>query len=118
MSTSKFSKCSADKPPFAKLAHPNTPASSTSSFKKAPRDNMSSRKPFTKTDLLTKLGKDGKLTPEECQCQVDNNVCMFCGKSGNIAWECYKSSSCMVKARKARPANPESDADVLLGTKN
>jgi hypothetical protein len=117
-STSKFSDRSADKPSFAKSATPNTPSSSTSSFKKAPKDNTSGGKPFNKTDLSTKLGKDGKLTPEERQRRVDNNLCMFCGKSGHVARECYKSSSRAAKARKARPANPESDADVLSGTKN
>ena len=41
-------------------------------------------------DLTRKLGKDGKLTPQEHQCRMDNNLCLFCGKTGHIAKECPK----------------------------
>ena len=30
-------------------------------------------------DLSSKLGKDGKLTPQERQCRLDKNLCLFCG---------------------------------------
>ena len=42
-------------------------------------------------DLIGKLGKDGKLTPQEHQCCMDNSLCLFCGKTGHIAKECLKS---------------------------
>ena len=41
-------------------------------------------------DLTGKLGKDGKLTPQERQCCMDNSLCLFCGKIGHIAKECPK----------------------------
>ena len=41
-------------------------------------------------DLTGKLGKDGKLTPQEHQCRMDNSLCLFCGKTGHIAKACLK----------------------------
>ena len=35
-------------------------------------------------DLTGKLGKDGKLTPQERQCHMDNSLCLFCGKTRHI----------------------------------
>ena len=31
-------------------------------------------------DMTRKLGKDGKLTPQEHQHCMDNSLCLFCGK--------------------------------------
>ena len=50
-----------------------------------------------------KLGKDGKLTPQERQRRFDNNLCMFCGGVGHVASGCPKSNSSASKA-KARAA--------------
>ncbi|KIO14430.1 hypothetical protein M404DRAFT_121653, partial [Pisolithus tinctorius Marx 270] len=44
----------------------------------------------------SKLSKDGKLTPEECKCHIEGNLCMFCGGPGHFADKCPK------KARKAK----------------
>ena len=41
-------------------------------------------------DWTGKLGKDGKLTPQERQCRMDNSLCLFCGKTGHIAKDCPK----------------------------
>ena len=41
-------------------------------------------------DLTGKLGKDGKLTPQECQCCMDNSLCLFCGKMGHVTKDCPK----------------------------
>ena len=49
-------------------------------------------------DLSSKLGKDGKLTPQERQCHLDKNLCLFCGVSGHMAKDCPKSTSAAVKA--------------------
>ena len=46
--------------------------------------------PKPSPDLTRKLGKDGKLTPQECQCRMDNSLCLFCGKTRHIAKECPK----------------------------
>jgi Zinc knuckle len=59
-----------------------------------------------KPDLSDKLGKDGKLTPEERQRRFDNNLCMFCGRSGHVAKDCPKSSSSSAKT-KARSAKAD-----------
>lgn len=53
--------------------------------------------------LSDKLGKDGKLTPQERQRRFDNKLCMFCGGTGHMAGDCPKSSSSASKA-KARAA--------------
>ena len=52
-------------------------------------------------DFVGKLGKDGKLTPQERQRRMDNSLCLFCGKTGHIAKECPKSSAIAARARAA-----------------
>jgi len=49
------------------------------------------------SDLSSKLRKDGKLTPQEHQCRLDNKLCLFCGTAGHIAKDCPKSSSASPK---------------------
>lgn len=49
--------------------------------------------------LPPKLGKDGKLTPQERQRRFDNNLCMFCGGVGHTARDCPKSTSSASKAK-------------------
>ena len=49
--------------------------------------------------LLDKLGKDGKLTPQEKQCRFDNQLCLFCGGAGHTAKECMKASSSASKVK-------------------
>jgi len=57
----------------------------------------------TSTVSPDKLGKDGKLTPQERQRRFDNNLCLFCGGTGHTAKDCPKSSSSASKT-KARVA--------------
>ena len=64
----------------------NTPAPTTSSI------------PKPASTLAPKLGKDDRLTQEERQCRMDNNLCLFCGKPGHIAKECLKATSAATKA--------------------
>lgn len=59
--------------------------------------------------LSGKLGKDGKLTPEERKRRMDNKLCMFCAKPGHMAKDCRKASSSASKARAANVA-PAADA--------
>ena len=65
----------------------NTPAPTTSNT------------PKPASTLALKLRKDGRLTQEERQRCMDNNLCLFCGKPGHIAKECLKATSAAAKAR-------------------
>jgi Retrotransposon gag protein len=60
--------------------------------------------------ISDKLGKDGKLTPQERQRRFDNNLCLFCGGVGHSAKDCPKSSSSAskTKARAAQAKEKES----------
>ena len=57
--------------------------------------------PKSSPDLTGKLGKDGKLTPQEHQRHMDNSLCLFCGKTGHIAKECPKLMAIAARARAA-----------------
>src|SRR6266481_6918507 len=49
-------------------------------------------------DLTSKLGKDGKLMPQEHQCHMDKNLCLFFHAPGHVAKGCPKSMSVASKA--------------------
>jgi len=60
------------------------------------------------SDLSTILSKDGKLTLQEHQCQLNNNLCLFCGNSGHVAKDCSKASAakaCTAKAEQDKAAS-------------
>ena len=61
--------------------------------------------------LSDKLGKDGKLTPQERQCRFDNNLCMFCGRTGHTAKDCLKSSSSASKTKAHATQAKEKDKE-------
>ena len=71
-------------------------------------------KPYT-----NKLGKDGKLTPEEHQQRISKGLCLFCGEAGHSANACPKKSNPQAKARAAQatPA-PDSETPAPQETKN
>src|SRR3979490_2343136 len=60
-------------------------------------------------DLLSKLGKDGKLLPEECQRCINQGLCLLCGSKGHMVKECPKSKSTNSSNPKARAAKTSSD---------
>jgi Retrotransposon gag protein len=80
-----------------------TPASGNSNPNHKNTQNNKSAKPAPSSgnsaSLSDKLGKDGKLTPQERQRRFENNLCMFCGKVGHMAKDCLKSSSSASKAK-------------------
>ena len=53
-------------------------------------------------DLSDKLGKDRKLIQAEWKHQMQENLCMFCGKSGHHAKNCQKMTSSAAKAYAAQ----------------
>ena len=73
--------------------HSNNSKSSSGSKSKSNLGNSrNSNKP--KVNALTdKLGKDGKLTSNEQECQLKEKLCLYCGKPGHKASECNKSAS-------------------------
>ena len=73
----------------------NSSSGSTSS------KGSSSESKKSNPDLSSKLGKDSKLTPQERQCRLDKNLCLFCGASGHMDKDCPKSTSTAAKARAA-----------------
>ncbi|KIN92803.1 hypothetical protein M404DRAFT_172596 [Pisolithus tinctorius Marx 270] len=66
----------------------------------------------------SKLGKDGKLTPEERKRRIDGNLCMFCRGSGHFADKCPKKTG-KAKARAAATteATPASGSGSTPETK-
>jgi hypothetical protein len=62
---------------------------------------------------MDKVGKDGKLTPEEHKHCLDGNLCLFCGTFGHKVNECRKREATNAannnkpKARKADAAVPQ-----------
>ena len=75
----------------------STPAS-TSIFLKDLKELTKLTKPSVvaaaaRLDLMSKLGKEGKLTAEERNHCPDNKLCMFCDLTGHIAKDCLKSTS-------------------------
>jgi hypothetical protein len=51
---------------------------------------MPAAKPYKKPDLMDKVGKEGKLTLEECKCCLNGNLCLFCGTFSHKVNECRK----------------------------
>jgi hypothetical protein len=89
-----------DKSDNKKTSNPTSGNNQNSNKNKAPKASTSSGNTATISD---KLGKDGKLTPQERQRRFENHLCMFCGGLGHTAKDCPKSSSSASKA-KARAA--------------
>ena len=84
----------------ATLATQNTnrPKSGQSSTPQNTPAPATSNTPKLTSTLTLKLGKDGRLTQEERQRRMDNNLCLFCSKPGHIANECLKATSTATKA--------------------
>jgi len=85
--------------------NPSNPSTSGKTANPAP-STSSSAKPSTapRVDLSDKLGKNGKLTPQECKRHEDNNLCLFCGHAGHMAAECRKKQASQARRAEAKPA--------------
>ena len=78
--------------------------------------NSNQKKP--NSDLSSKLGKDGKLTQQECQRHFDQNLCLFCSKGGHVAKDCSKATSSAAKGRSATTTDKTSEAKSGSELKN
>ena len=73
------------------------------------KGNSSEPKKTSTPDHASKLGKDGKLTPQERQCRIDKNLCLCCGASSHRATDCPKGqAAAKARASKTTPATQES----------
>jgi hypothetical protein len=70
----------------------NNSNSNTASGSKEKDKSKSNPPQQKKLDLLEKLGKDGKLLPQECQHRLNNDLCLLCGKGGHVMRDCPKSA--------------------------
>ena len=70
-----------------------------------------SKSESTANPIFDKLGKDGKLTPQERQHRFDNGLCMICGASGHITDDCPKSAASRAKARASTISATEQHSD-------
>ena len=84
----------------------NNNSSSSSNQNKG---NSSEPKKMSTPDYTSKLGKDGKLTPQERQHHINKNLCLCCGTSSHWATDCPKGQAA-AKARtsKTTPVMQES----------
>ena len=56
------------------------------------------------------MGKNGKLTTKECECQIKEGLCLYCEEKGHIAQDCPKSKA--AKAHTATFASTESQVGL------
>ena len=71
--------------------------------------------PKPPSDLAFKLGANGRLTQQEKQRRMDQNLCLFCGKPGHMAKDCNKAAA--AKACAASATQDSSDS-VAMELKN
>ena len=90
--------------------------SSNSSNTNAGSSNTNQKKP--NPDLSSKYGKDGKLTQAERQHCFEQNLCLFCSKTGHITKECSKATSSAAKAHSASTMDKSSDTKSGTESKN
>lgn len=69
----------------------NARSSNTSGSRKS-KSNKSSSNKSSKPDLSDKLTSGGRLTAEERERRVKENLCMYCGGRGHQAKECKKAA--------------------------
>ena len=80
------------------------------------RNTPTSTAPNPVPALAPKLRKDSRLTQEERQCCMDNNLCLFCSKPGHIATNCSKAAA--AKACTATVSTTPDNNSVTMESKN
>jgi len=94
----------------SKTGNPSSSVNSSGSSKATSNQSSSGSRP----DLTNKLGKDGKLTADECKRHLENNLCMFCGGTSHFADNCPKKTK-KAKARAAAIAAESGKMDSNSG---
>ena len=89
----------------------NNNNNNSSNTNKPANSGSSNSTPPKKPDLSNKLGKDGKLTPEERARRIEKNLCLFYGAPGHTARDCTRPTSSAAKARSARAEKSEATPD-------
>ena len=77
----------------SKPAPSNSGNNSQSSGSKSRKSKETPKPQSTKLDLMGKLDSNRKLTQQERQCRIDNNLCLFCGKPGHKVPDCPTKAS-------------------------
>ena len=73
-------------------------------------NSHSNDKPKKTVDISKFLGKDGKLTPEERQRRITNNLCLRCGGSGHKADACPRGAKARAAATEGTAAEGSSSS--------
>ena len=103
-SNANNSSSSSSKPKDEKSKGSSSSASTSGSSGNGGNNNNNNKKgnsSSTPDSISSKLGKDGKLLPEERQRRLKQGLCLFCGLAGHSAKECPKSTSRAAKGRAA-----------------
>ena len=85
----------------------NSPSNTSSSSPSKPSKGSSKDK--SKNPISNKLGKNGKLTGDECKCCMKEGLCLYCSEKGHVTHDCSKSAA--AKAHAAKVLTPKSKAN-------
>ena len=87
--------------------NPSSNNGSNSTLSKSTSKGSFKDKP--KSNIADKLGQNGKLTRDECDHHMKEELCLYCGEKGHVAHDCPKSAA--AKACAAKVLAPESKAN-------
>ncbi|KAG6327928.1 hypothetical protein ID866_11161 [Astraeus odoratus] len=95
----------------------NANSSSSNKPKSSNDGNKLSNTASSNPDVTGKLGKDGKLTPEERKQCLDNKLCMFCRDDGHFSNNCpKKANKGKAKAHAANATQLPQEAQLNVST--
>ena len=89
----------------SKPAQSNSSNNSQSSSSKSGKSKETPKPQLTKPDLTGKLDSKGKLTQQEQQWCIDNNLCLFCGKPGHKVLDCPTKLASSAKGQASTTAD-------------
>jgi Ty3 transposon capsid-like protein len=74
-----------------------------SSAKTASKPQLPPAKGKPKDSIADKLGKDGKLQTSKRERRLKEGLCLYCGKKGHSAKDCFKANAAKARAVKVEP---------------